>query len=377
MGKTKKWVFIAVAAVVASALLASIIGAGCAPGAPAPAAPSPSPSAPAPKVIKWRMPTTWPTGMFFYPEGAKAICDRVAEMSGGRFIIEPYPAGAIMGALEVFDAVSKGAVECAHTWPGYWRGKERSFELFTSIPNQMVQQEWVIWLYGPPRGIDLWRELYAKYNAIPFPGGLIGPEFGFFTRKPVHSLEDFKGMKLRVSGLCADVMKELGASTMLVAGGEIYTAMERGVIDGFEYSTPAVDWPMGFQEIAPYVVLPCWHQPSACLETVVNLDAWNKLPDDLKAIFESACKEVALIDHMAHLEGANAEYLKKFEEYGTKITVLSPEDMKKISEITNRLADEQAAKDPFYAKVLKSQRDFLKEYRTWEKWGNYQLYAVE
>ena len=327
-----------------------------------------------PTQINWRMATSWPADMPFYTEGAKAICDRVAEMSGGRLMIEPYPADSIVGALEVFDAVSKGEVECAHSAPMYWRSKEPSFELFGSIPNQMVQQEWVIWLYGPPQGIDLWQELYAKYGIIPFPGGLVGPEFGFFTNKPVRSLNDFKGLKLRVAGMAADVLEELGASTILIPAAEIRSAMERGDIDGAEFSIPAVDWPMGFHEIAPYVTLPSWHQPSLMLETIVNSDVWDTLPDDLKAIFEAACKEVSIVDHMAHLEGANAEYLRKFEQYGTEIIVLAPGVMGKITEITNRLADEQAAKDPFYAKVLKSQRDFRENYRTWEKWGEYKLY---
>ena len=157
------------------------------------------------EVIKWRMVTSWSADMLFYTNGSQTLCKRVAEMSGGRLIIEPYPADSIVTALQVFDAVSKGEVECAHTWPGYWRSKEPTFELFSSIPNQMVQQEWTIWLYGPSRGIDLWREFYAKYNVVPFPGGLIGPEFGFFTSKPVHSLNDFNGLKLRVSGIAARI----------------------------------------------------------------------------------------------------------------------------------------------------------------------------
>ena len=184
---------------------------------------------------------------------------------------------------------------------------------------------------------------------------------------------DERVVELMVS-MAADVVEELGASTVLLAAGEIHSAMVRGEIDGFEFSVPAVDWPLGFQEIAPYVTLPGWHQPSAMLETVVNLDAWNKLPDDLKAIFEAACKEVGMVDFVAHLEGINAEYLRKFEQYGIEITTLDEETMKRITEITNRLADEQAAKDSFYAIVLKSQRDFREDYRAWEKWSNYKLY---
>jgi TRAP-type mannitol/chloroaromatic compound transport system substrate-binding protein len=289
-------------------------------------------------------------------------------------VIEPYAAGAIADGLGVMDAVSKGEVQIGHSWSGYWVDKESYFELFSSIPNQMTAQEWIVWMYGPAKGMDLWKEAYAKYNIVPFPGGLVGPEFGFFTNKPVKTLDDFRGLKLRVSGLAADVARELGATTILTAPGDIKAAMQSGEIDGFEFSTPAIDWPMGFEEIASYVCLPSWHQPSAMFETTVNKDAYNALPDDLKAILEAACKEVSITDFFTYMEGNNAEYLQKFKDYGVEINVLDTQAMEEITAITGRLADAKAAESAFYARVLKSQRDFKADYRTWEKWGNYTLY---
>ncbi|MDD4984282.1 MAG: TRAP transporter substrate-binding protein DctP [Dehalococcoidales bacterium] len=326
------------------------------------------------QVIEWKMATSWSDDQSLYTEGARAIADRVAQLSDGRLIIEPYPADALIGAFDVFDAVSNGEVECAHSWPGYWRDKSPTFELFSSIPNQMTQQEWIIWLYGPANGMDLWQEFYAQYNVIPFPGAITGPEFGFFTNQPIHSLDDFRGLKLRAVGMAADILNELGASTVSLPAAEIVTAMENGDIDGCEFSTPVIDWQLGFQEVAQYACLPSWHQPSGMYETIVNAEAWNELPDDLKAIFESACKEVGIVDGMAQLDGANAKYLEMFQQQGTEITVLDTEAINRISEMATRLADEQAAKDPFYARVLESQRDFRTEYRTWEQWGNYNLY---
>jgi TRAP-type mannitol/chloroaromatic compound transport system substrate-binding protein len=324
--------------------------------------------------FKWKMATSWTADSLFYTAGAQAICDKVNRLSGGRLTIEPAPAGKIAGALEVMDAVSQGKVEVGHSWSGYWLDKDRSFELFSSIPNQMVAQEWMIWLYGPANGIQLWRDMYQPYDIVPFPGGLVGPEFGFFTKKPVRTLEDFKGLRLRVTGLAAEVMKELGATTVLTAPADIKSAMQKGEIDGFEFSTPGIDWPMGFQEVAPYVSLPSWHQPSAMFETIVNQSAFDKLPQDLQSILESACKEVALVDFFASIEGINAESLAKYEQYGTQIHTLDAESVQRISDITNRLADEQAAQNAFYAKVLGSQRSFVKDYRKWETWGNYNLY---
>jgi TRAP-type mannitol/chloroaromatic compound transport system substrate-binding protein len=327
--------------------------------------------------FKWKMATSWTSDSLFYTRGAQAICDKVNRLSGGRLSIEPSPAGKLAGALEVMDAVSQGKVEIGHSWSGYWLEKDRSFELFSSIPNQMVAQEWLIWLYGPSNGIQLWREIYAPYHIVPFPGGLVGPEFGFFTKTPVRRLEDFKGLKLRVSGLASEVLKELGATTVLIPAGDIKSAMQNGQIDGFEFSTPAIDWPMGFQEVAPYVSLPSWHQPSAMNETIVNQAAYDKLPGDLQAILESACKEVSVIDYMAAIEGMNSEFLTKYEQSGTQINTLEPAAVQKISDITNRLADQEAAKNSFYAKVLNSQRSFVADYRRWETWGNYNLYPAQ
>jgi TRAP-type mannitol/chloroaromatic compound transport system substrate-binding protein len=232
----------------------------------------------------------------------------------------------------------------------------------------------MVWLYGPARGIDLWRELYANYNAVPFPGVLTGPEYGFFTNKPVLTAADFKGMKIRTVALGADVLKELGATLVDIPAGDIKAAMQTGRIDGFEFSVPAVDWPLGFQDVAGYVVLPSWHQPSAMYDSIVNQKAYAKLPDDLKAIVEAACKEVGLIDSFTSLEGANADSVKKFQAAGIKTSVLDAQSLAQIAVITNQLADRRAAADPFYAKVLKSQRDFRTSYRTWEVWEDTKLY---
>jgi TRAP-type mannitol/chloroaromatic compound transport system substrate-binding protein len=232
----------------------------------------------------------------------------------------------------------------------------------------------MVWLYGPSDGMALWHELYAGYNIVPLPGGLNGAEFGFFTTTPVITLDDFNGLTLRVTGLAADVVEELGATAVSLAPGDILLALQNGEIDGFESGTPAVDWPMGFQDFVSYVSLPCWHQPSAMFETIVNQDAWKELPQDLQAILEAACKEIGMIDYLAYTEGSNAEALNNFIEYGTRINVLNAADMNTISEITNRLADGLAAQDAFYDRVLTSQRNFREEYRTWEQWENYNLY---
>jgi TRAP-type mannitol/chloroaromatic compound transport system substrate-binding protein len=322
----------------------------------------------------WRMATSWTADSIFYTEAAAAICDRVEELSGRRLIIEACPAGEITDAMGVLDAVSSGEAEIGHSWCGYWMDKEASFELFSSIPDQMTAQEWMVWLNGPSDGMALWHELYAGYNIVPLPGGLNGAEFGFFSTTPVITLDDFDGLTLRVTGLAADVVEALGATAVSLAPGDILLALQNGEIDGFEFGTPAVDWPMGFQDFVSYVSLPCWHQPSAMFETIVNQDAWDSLPQDLQAILEAACKEISMVDYLAYTEGSNAEALEKFLDAGIQINVLDEAAINTIAEITNRLADERASDDPFYARVLASQRSFREAYRTWEQWESYNLY---
>jgi len=328
-----------------------------------------------PQPIKWRMATSWTEDNLIYTEGAVAICQKVAKLSGGRLLIEAYPTDKLTSAFGVFDMVSQGEVECGHSWPGYWLDKEPGFVLFSSVPNMMTVQEWGVWLYGPSQGIELWRELYGKYDVIPFPGALDGPEFGFFTNKPIRNVDDFKGMRLRTPGIGAEVLKGLGAIPVVLPQEAIRDALKKGEIDGFEFGTPAIDWELGFDgSIAPYVTLPAWHQPSCMYDTLVNQDAWNKLPDDLKAIFESVCKEVGMVDFVARIEGANPAYLQKYEKSGMQMFILDEQNMKKITEITDSICDNLAVNDLFFAKVLKSQRDFREDYRKWEKWGDYLTY---
>jgi len=371
-GKTRPWFRLSLSIIALGSLALTAVLGGCARTSVTATTSPVTAASSAP--ITWRMVSSFGADDYFYTEGTRVFCQRINTLSQGRLVIEPYAAGTLTGALEVFDAVSGGAVECGHSWPGYWRDRDPAFELFSAIPNQMTQEEWRVWLYGPARGIDLWKEFYQPYNLVVFPGGLVGPEFGFFTTRPVTSLADFQGLRLRVSGMAADVARELGATTILTPPDDIKAALSRGEIDGFEYSTPAIDLPMDFQEVAPYVCLPSWHQPSAMFEIEVNQDAWNQLPADLQAIFEVACKEISFIDFSAQLEGANAAALRQLIQKGISVTVLDSAAMNQITEITNRLADAKATQNAYYARVLDSQRQFRDDYRTWQKWGQYSLF---
>ncbi|MDY7018676.1 MAG: TRAP transporter substrate-binding protein DctP [Chloroflexota bacterium] len=332
----------------------------CAPASTPEATPKPTP---APEVIKWRMGTCWPESLHTLL-GIDKFPEYVEEMSGGRFLIDLYAAGVVVPAYEVFDAVSKGTLEAGSTLSTYWTGKMPAAPFFGSVPTGMNDIGLMTWIkFGG--GLELWRELYAPYNIIPFFNGVIPPESFAWSNKPIRSLADFEGLKFRTIGTWADILKDMGVSISTVPGGEIYSALEKGIIDATEYSTPAVDRMLGFHEIAKYMVVPGVHSPGTCLETLVNKDAWEALPDDLKAIFEAANDKVAL-NLEAHCAMEDMKALAAFKDYGVEIIELDKEVLAKVKELTIEKDKELAAKDPMYAKVMKSYRDFQKEWDDYE-----------
>lgn len=325
---------------------------------------SQTPSHAGTEVFKWRMVTSWPSGIPLYTATVK-FAERLKAVTGGRIDITVYPAGALVPAMEVFDAVSKGTAECGSSWSAYWIGKNPATAMFGSMPMGLNTSEYFMWLYHGG-GLELWRELYAKYNMVPFPMASLGQEIGLQSKKPVRSIKDLKGLRVRYVGWAAEIMSQLGASVSPLPGDELYTAMERGVLDACEFSIPSLNAMIGLHKITKYIVMPGWHQPGSICELMVNKDAYNKLPDDLKAALDSVSM-ASMIWSYAYMETLNIAAIEKMLKAGLKVTQLGAEDLKKIKVLSEALKDKLAAKDPFFAKVLKSQRDFVKGYAPWRE----------
>jgi TRAP-type mannitol/chloroaromatic compound transport system substrate-binding protein len=185
--------------------------------------------------------------------------------------------------MQSFDAVSKGSAQAGHDWPGYWKGKNEAFVAFASVPFGLDAEGYNIWLYEKG-GLEMMQELYGKFNLFALPGGQCGQEMGLFSNKRATKMEDFKGMRVRTPGWYMDIMNNLGASVSPLPGGEVYLALERGVIDAAEFSSPAINYPMGFDEITKYAIQPGVHQPGVQCALFFNKDAYEKLPEDLKWI---------------------------------------------------------------------------------------------
>jgi TRAP-type mannitol/chloroaromatic compound transport system substrate-binding protein len=318
---------------------------------------------PSTEEFKWKMVMPWTDGILFY-DMAQHFADTVALASGGRLEIKLFPAGALVGAMESFDAVSKGSAEIGHDWPGYWKGKNEAFVAFASVPFGLDTEGYNIWLYERG-GLKMLQDLYGQYNLYALPGGNGGQEMGLFSNKKATKMSDFKGLRVRTPGWYMDIMTQLGASVTPLPGGEVYLALERGVIDAAEFSTPAMNYPLGFDEITKYVIQPGVHQPSVQCAFFINKDAWNKLPADLKWIVDTAAKETQLWS-TAWQENLNVEAIKRFKQK-VEFVRMDDETITAFAKQTKTYLDELKAKYPDVKKVLDSQDAFRKDFAEWRE----------
>jgi TRAP-type mannitol/chloroaromatic compound transport system substrate-binding protein len=313
--------------------------------------------------VRWKMVMPWSKGLLFY-DMAQHFADTVKLTSGGRLDIKVFSAGELVGAFESFDAVSKGSAQIGHDWPGYWKGKNEAFVAFASVPFGLDYEGYNIWLYERG-GLQLMQELYGRYNLYALPGGNGGQEMGLFSNKKATKMADFEGMRVRTPGWYMDIMNELGASVSPLPGGEVYLALERGVIDAAEFSSPAINYPMGFDEITQYVIQPGVHQPSVQCALFINMDAWKELPDDLKWIVDTAAKETQLWSN-AWIENLNIEAIRRFKEK-VEFVRMDEETISAFAAKTKEYLDKLKAEYPDVKKVLDSQDAFRNEFAEWRE----------
>jgi len=330
--------------VILFALVFMLYGAGMVSTAPA-----------AEKAIKWRLQSSHDAGTERYPIFKKWLED-VKKASGGRLDISLFPPGGIVKPFDSFEAVSKGVMEAHQSYPAYWRGIDPAMSLFCNVPFGLGGADYLNWYYGFG-GLDIMRKAYAKYNIHVVGVFGYGTELHYF-KAPINSLKDFKGKKARYSSTAADLMKELGVAVVMLPGGEVYTALATGTIDGTDFGDLKTNYDLGFHEITKYIIAPGFHEPVSMGEICVNMNAWKKLPDDLKALLEMSVKAMA-VDVNARMEVTSAQALIKFKEKGMTITRLPEEDLAQIQEVAEKLEKEKWSKTPLGKEVL----DSLRKYR--------------
>jgi TRAP-type mannitol/chloroaromatic compound transport system substrate-binding protein len=314
--------------------------------------------------FEWKMITTWPKNFPGLGYAAENFSRYVEEMSGGRLTVRVHGAGEIVPAMEVFDAVSQGVVDAGHGAAYYWKGKIPASVFFTSVPFGMTAQEMNGWLhYGG--GIELWRETYAPFNLVPFAGGSTGVQMAGWYNKELNSIEDLKGLNMRIPGLAGEVFALAGGTAVRIAGGELYTSMQTGVIDALEWVGPYNDLSLGFHEVAKYYYYPGWHEPGAMLEFIVNKDSLAALPDDLQAIVRVAARAVnqdMLDEYTARNNDALASLI---DEHGVQLRKLPDDVLLALWEGTRVAMDKLVEDDPLAAKVYESYRDFYRGVRNY------------
>lgn len=320
------------------------------------------------KLIKWKMSTYWPP-VYQLIEGDKHFVKLVHQIAGDKIQIKWYPANSIVPGKQLFEAVAKGTLQMAGEYPGYWAGKDTAFNLIASYPSGLTSADYMNWIWQGG-GFDLIQEVYGKFGIFYLPHSVTPMESGVRSNKPINSLGDFKGLKIRMSGQTqGKILKDIGAAQVSISSSEVYQALQKGVLDAAESCTPSMDWGLGYGEITKYWCGPGWHQPASVLGVMVNKKAWDGLPEDLKtkliiATMANTLWAYTFYDYSA-IEGT-----QKFLDKGIKITRLSDEDLRKLNEIANKHTLESCKKNPLFAKVAYSQYKYLKDISKWRKIGH-------
>ena len=312
------------------------------------------------EIFHWKLVTTWPKNFPGLGTAPETFATMVNEMSNGRLQIKVHGAGELVPALGVFDAVSSGSVQMGHGASYYWKGKVAAAVFYTTVPFGMNAQETSGWInFGG--GMELWREIYEPFNLIPFQGGNTGVQMGGWYNTKIESIDDIKGVKMRIPGLGGEVWSRAGGVSVTLAGNELYTSLQTGVIDATEWVGPYNDLAMGFHQVAKYYYYPGWHEPGAMLEFIVNKDAYATLPEDLQAIVETAtvAANQLMLDQFT---GANNASLKELTEvHGVELLAFPDDVLKELKTISADVYRDISAKNPQFAKVYQSYLAFQEQ----------------
>ena len=313
------------------------------------------------KVTKLKLATSWPAHFPIMGTGVDNFAKRCGELSGGSLEIKVYPKNILVPAMGVFDSTSANQLDAFHSGVYYWKGKNSAFSIFGGMPLGLTSQEMITWLkFGG--GMELWRELYAKFNLYPLVGGSTGPQMGGWFKKEIKSLADLKGLKMRIPGLGGEVMKKLGVNPILLPAGEIFTSLERGTIDATEWVGPALDRMMGFDKAAKYYYTG-WHEPGSILEITFNKARWDKLSKEHQAIITSASEEMTgtMVQEFRYKNAKALQELPKEIEIKT-----FPKDMMDAAKVAlKEVLDTEAKKSEDFRRVLANYNQFVKLNTPW------------
>ena len=328
---------------------------------------APEPQAPAvqaKQTYEWKMVTTWPPNLPVLQTGAERFAKRVEEATGGQLKIQVFAGGELVPPLGVFDAVSEGTVECGSGASYYWAGKVPAAQWFAAVPFGFNPQGINAWFYSGG-GLELWEEVYAPFNVIPRPQGNTGVQMGGWFRKDMNTIDDYKGLKMRIPGLGGKVISKAGGTVVLLPGGEIFTSLERGVIDATEWVGPMHDLRMGFFKAAKNYYYPGWHEPGTCLEVMFNKKAFESLPVELQQTIDAVAAETNMWS-LSEFEAGNGAALQKLiSEHNVNLVRFPEELLADLRALAKETLEEEADKDPMSRKVHEAFKKFKAQVGVW------------
>ena len=322
-----------------------------------------APAVHAQQTLRWRLASSFPKSLDALLGPSEIFAKLVGAMTGGKFTITVHAAGELVPAFGVVDAVQNGTVECCHTAPYYFFGKDDTFALGTAIPFGLNSRQLTAWMFEG-NGLKLMREFLKSYNIINFPMGNTGAQMGGWFRKEIKSLADLKGLKMRTAGIAGKVQERLGVVTQSIPPGEIYTALEKGTIDAVEFVGPYDDYKLGFYKVAPNYYYPGWWEGSAQTDLYVNLKSYEALSAEYKAIIEAASAYAHII-MQANYDAKNPTALKQLVAGGAKLRRFPKDVMEAAYKESMALYSELSAKNPRWKKVYEDYIKFRAEEIMW------------
>jgi len=316
--------------------------------------------------LRWKMPVAFASNLPGLGSPAPWVAEKLTTASDGSIQVRVYEPGKLVPPFDILQAVSDGKVEAGYTWIGYDQGKIPAVPLFAAVPFGLKPWAYAGWYYFGG-GHDLLQEVYANkgFNVHAQLCGIIGPETAGWYAEPIEDLEDYKGLKIRFAGLGGKVLEKLGASVTMMPGGELFQALEKGTIDATEFSMPAIDQILGFNQVVKYNLFPGWHQPFTAQYMLINGDEWAKTDETQKALVEMACT-AATMRGLAEGEYKNGAVLQGFRDTGVNADQIPVDILRELKVVTDEVLEEEAANDEDFARVYESQRDFQESYAVWD-----------
>src|SRR5829696_1669539 len=319
--------------------------------------------------LKWRLQSGFPKSLDTIYGAAETFTKYVSEATDAKFQIQPFASGEIVGTAQIADAVGNATVEMSHTCSYYYFGKDPTFAIGTALPFGLNARQQNAWLYHGG-GNDLLNEFYAKHNLYGMPAGNTGVQMGGWFRKEIKTVDDLKGLKMRIAGLAGQVMVKLGVVPQQIPGGDIYPSLERGTIDAAEWVGPYDDEKLGFSKVAPYYYYPGFWEGGPSIHLFVNQAKWKELPKAYQAILTTA-SAYANTDMLAKYDARNPAALRRLLGAGTQLRPYSQEILEAAYKAANEVYDEVSGKNADFKKIYESVRGFRNEEYLWFQVAEY------